>query len=64
MPLQKANLGAPTKRCPENMEQIHRTPTSKYKPSKAYGNSIEITLQHGSHSANLLPVRRATEDCL
>ena len=35
MPLQKANLGVPTKRCPGNMEQIHRTPTSKYKPSKA-----------------------------
>ena len=35
MPLQKTNLGAPTKRCPVKTEQIHRTPTPKCDPNKA-----------------------------
>ena len=52
MPLQKTNLGSRTIRCPEDREQIHRTPTPKCDPTKLHSNSIEITLRHGNHSAN------------
>ena len=34
MPLQKTDLDSPPMRCPENTQQIHRTPTSKCDPNK------------------------------
>ena len=34
MPLKKTNTGSPTKRYPENTQQIHRTPTPKCDPNR------------------------------
>ena len=54
MPLLKTNLGAPTKRFPENTEEIHRRIlTPNCDPTNLHSNSIEMTLRHGGYSANL-----------
>ena len=34
IPLQTTNLGSPIMKCPENTEQIHKTPTPKCEPNK------------------------------
>ena len=65
MPLQKTNLGAPTKRC-----QIHRTPTPKCDPQQnctGFLLKLHFVTEATPQTRRLLPehspIRISTEDC-
>ena len=52
MPLQKTNLGAPTKRCLKIRSKFTEHPRQSVTLTKLHNNSIEITLRLGSYLAN------------
>ena len=65
MPLQKTNLGAPTKRCPENMEYIDRTPTPKCDKQSCIATLLKLHFgkEVTPQTSRLLLVKRPIVDC-
>ena len=67
MPLQKTNVGPPTENCPENMEQIHRTPAHRTPQQNIVSIATLLKSHFGTESTpqtrRLLLIRRSTKDC-